>query len=167
MRYLLILLVFLTACQTLKQDQKRVNKIHNRHPELIQSICTTIYQPKDSIHETIEYIQGATIISYDTITIDCDTVKPGKITKIPCPPSKTRVDTFYKDKFEVVVNKAKVDLLTKSNDSLAKVYQDSRNKEVQLEAKINKKNKTILYLSIILGIIAIIIGIKIYLKRFI
>lgn len=55
---------FFTKCNTVKHDQKKLDKIENRHPALMSSELTKLFPPKN---DTV-VIQGKTIIKKITVT---------------------------------------------------------------------------------------------------
>lgn len=119
------LLLITVSCQTLRQDQKKLSKIDNRHPELIDQICAKKYNNTDSVREIIQYLPGQVIFDTNLVYINCDsilkvkdTIKKVNTKKIPCPPSTYKIDTILKDKFVYISNDAQERVLIKSKDSL-------------------------------------------------
>lgn len=171
------LLLLLTSCQTVKWAEKGIYKRHLKYPWIVESICATQYDPIDSISTTTDFIEGETKFVHDTITIDCDSVKNVSnttIIKVPCPPSKSRVDTFYKEKFVSNTNKAALLLMQKSRDSLKEEYKALEIKTSEdyivlkesTDNKIKNKNKHITILSSILSLIAIFFVGKWLIKKY-
>lgn len=161
---LFIGLIFITACNTLKQDRLKVTKISNRHPEVIAEICKISFNSSDSIHESIVYLPGVTKYIDNFAEVDCDSVvkyvKDVKFYKVKCPPSITIRDTILKDKFTKEIDKASIFLLEKSKDSLSQII-------IEQKTKIKTKNKTLIIIGTILGIIIIGFIFKNYIKTII
>lgn len=156
---LLALLLCLTSCYTQKWASKKIGKVAYEQPIILAQECLSRFPSKDSIHESIEYIQGATVLNYDTVEIKCDTVQlPSKIIRIPCPPSKVRVDTFREEKITTEQDQRVEKILTHQIDSL-------KTQTIESNLKVKNKNKHITILSSILGIIVLLYIIKLYITK--
>lgn len=171
------LLLLLTSCQTVKWAEKGIYKRHLKYPWIVESICATQYNPVDSVSTVSDFIEGETKFIYDTITINCDSIKNSSTTnkvKVPCPPSKLRVDTFYEKRFVSNTNKVALLLMQKSRDSLKEKYKAleikaSKDYIILKEStnnKIKNKNKHITIISSILGLIAIFFVGKWLIKKY-
>ena len=116
---ILLLLLFLTSCHTFKWAEKGINKRDNKFPEIVASICSSRYNPIDSVREITKYLPGKIVYKYDSILVNCDSLKrlsPNKplTIKIPCPPSILKTDTIFKDREVITSNKGEIYLLNKS-----------------------------------------------------
>lgn len=100
----------LSGCYTRKIATNQVVKAQAKYPDVVAGLCGNFYDPVEWIRDSIVYKQGETIFSHDTVELDCDTVRvegKSRVVKVPCPPCKDRVDTFYVNKTQVQVNRAK------------------------------------------------------------
>lgn len=158
---LLFLLMFLSSCHTFKWAEKGIIKRDYYHPSVIENICATRYKPVDSVRETIEYIQGATIIDTDTLTLPCDPIT--KVVKIP---GKLRVDTFYKALEVKQTNKALENSLRLTKDSAIKEIVKQKEDIATFEQKIKTKNKQIAISFSLLGCILLGFIAYLYIKKF-
>lgn len=161
---LCIIPFLLIACNTQKLAIKRIDKISHKYPEVIAEKCKTSFNPSDSIHESISFLPGETTYVDNFIEVDCDSfikyITHTKILKAKCPPSITIRDTILKDKFAKEIDKASIFLLEKSKDSLSQII-------IEQKTKIKTKNKTLLIIGTILGLIIIGFIIKNYIKTII
>lgn len=162
MKKLLIVLALLsTSCISLKQDQRKLHRISQRHPEVIVEKCAETFNPADSVHESIVYLPGITKYLDNFVEVNCDSVvkyvKDTKYYKVKCPPSKTIRDTILKEKYIKEVDKASVYLLNKTKDSLTKNI-------IKQEQKIKTKNKYLAILCSIFGILVLWTIFKNYIK---
>jgi len=131
---LLALLLCLTSCYTQKWASKKISKVAYEQPIVLIQECLTRFPSKDSIYEKIEYIQGATIITHDSVTIDCDSVikalnsktpstsSIGKLIKVPCPPSTHQIDTVFKEKVTTEQDAVKIFIIGKCLQSIQNHY---------------------------------------------
>lgn len=180
MKNILILLsfIFLVSCNTLKKDSKRLNKIDYRHPELVAQKCDDNFTSVDSVHETIRYVKGDPVITYQKVRINVDSLiktLPPRIENhtdtlfmdVVCPPYEKRIDTVYVDKFMTSTHSANVYLLERHRDSLELEVTEAQHRRLVNEHKIDNKNRTIIILSSILGLLALWKIFKGYIKRII
>lgn len=138
-------LFILTGCYGPQKATKQVVKAQANYPEVVAGLCGNFYNPIEWIKDSIVYKQGETVYSHDTVEVDCDSVmrawnnnsrstseppvKPPK-TKVPCPPCPERVDTFYINKTQVQVNRAKelaLEADLKSKIAITEKYRTQRN----------------------------------------
>jgi len=166
---ILILILFLTSCHTFKWAEKGITKRDNKYPEIVASICVNRFNPIDSVKEITKYLPGEVIYKYDSIQVNCDSLKKANPlkplnVKIPCPPSITRIDTFKKEVLKTVSNKAEIYLLNKSKDSLKTVITKTENNLNQLQDKLTKRNGQLTKVIIGLSLLIIAILITVYIK---
>lgn len=168
---LLIPLIFIVSCNTLKNDKKKVAKIDARHPVLIAEVCAKNFKSIDSIREVIKYIPGEPTIKIEKVRVNLDslirTIPPDTITRfidIICPPSLIRIDTVLSDKTITSTHSANIYLLEKTQDSLHLVIINQKGEIITKDNKISKKNKHILILTSILGLLGLGFLVKLYLK---
>lgn len=118
------LLVVLSGCNPSKKAAKLFYRGMKIDAPTIYSECGKVAPPLDSQWDSTGFAMGETILlEPEYIYVDCDTVvidstKPNRVIKIPCPPCKTRVDTFYKYNTKQVVNRAKEYALEAENKGL-------------------------------------------------
>lgn len=160
---LLCSFLLLSSCHSFKWAEKGIIKRDYYHPSIVENICATRYKPIDSVRETIEYIQGATIIETDTLTLPCDPIT--KVVKVPGK-TKIRVDTFYHGTESIQTNKALENSLRKAKDSALTEIVKKQQDISKFEQKIKTKNKQIAISYSIIG--AIILGLiaYVYIKKF-
>ena len=167
---ILVLIFLLTSCHTYKWAEKGINKRDQKFPEIIASICSSRYNPIDSIKEITKYLPGEIIYKHDSIRVNCDSLKqlnPNKplTVKLPCPPSVLKTDTFKKEIFITTSNKAEIFLLNKSKDSLKNIVVTTENRLIQIQDKLTKRNsqltKAVIGLLLLLAFICIIVYKKI------
>jgi len=179
MKKLILILTFLiiASCNTLKQDSRKLSKIDYRHPELVAQICDKNFKSVDSVRETIKYIPGETIIRYNTVRLNIDSlirtlslrvdsIKDTFFMDIVCPPSEKRIDTIYADKFMTSTHKANTYLLELDRDNLQLTNLKKDDIIMTLNQKIKSKNTKMAILSSILGLLVIGFIIKI-IKKFV
>lgn len=100
------------------------------HPGVVGGLCSDFYPPTESITERIEYLPGEVlIIPGDTVNVDCDTVGPGELVRIPCPPSSHRTDTVYRDRQTQLVDRGRIQELE---------FQASDYRERYMKAKVGR-----------------------------
>lgn len=160
-------LIFITACNTLKQDRNKIQRISQRHPEVVAEKCASSFNSTDSTYESIVYLPGDTEYIDTYITVNCDSIVKYikdtmyiKAVKTKCPPSTNRVDTVIKNKYIKEIDKSSIYLLEKSKDSLL-------NKVTIQNTKIKSKNNWLIALSSIIGLSLIWTIFKGYIKRII
>lgn len=171
-KLLFILLMLLTSCITTKQDRNKLQRISQRHPEVIAEKCASSFNPTDSVYESIVYLPGETKYIDTFVEVNCDSVidalkntnkikdiNTSKIKiKVKCPPSIR--DTILKYKFVKEVDKASIFLLEKSKDSLSTII-------TQQNLKIKNKNRILYIIGSIIGLLAIWFIFKNYIKTII
>ena len=92
--------------------QHKVAKYLDKHPIVGTEYCEAKHPCKDSVHESIRYVEGEPIITvhdslvYDTVTNTVQKVVVKYVTK-----TLTRIDTVYNDKVVYQTDKAKETLL--------------------------------------------------------
>lgn len=152
-KLIIILLITFSSCISLRRDQIKLEKINQRHPEVIAEKCSEIYIPIDSIIETIRYVPGETVYIDNFAEVNCDSmikyVKDTNVTKkvkVKCPPSTITRDSVFTHTETVKTNKAAIFLLQKSKDSLTKV-------SIEQKQKIKVKNKYLAILGSIFGLL--------------
>lgn len=148
MKYLILIFILFSSCFSAK---KSINKLKNKSPYTLAEYCATVYPCEDSIFIITNYIEGETIFVHDTIQVKCDSAK--QIIKVPCPPSKHRVDTFYKDKIVYQTDKAKIDLFLKSKDSLINKLTKEITLKEEFKNRLQKSNKAILITYLLLAVL--------------
>ena len=163
-KLLFIFLLLFTSCISLKQDRNKIQRISQRHPEVIAEKCASSFNPTDSVYESISFLPGETTYVDNFVEVDCDSfikyVTHTKIIKAKCPPSIIIMDTILKDKFVKEIDKSSIFLLKKSKDSLSQII-------VEQKTKIKTKNRTLIIVGTILGLIIIGFIFKNYIKTII
>lgn len=163
-KLLFIFLLLFTSCISLKQDRNKIQRISQRHPEVIAEKCASSFNPTDSVYESISFLPGETTYVDNFVEVDCDSfikyVTHTKTIKAKCPPSIIIRDTILKDKFVKEIDKSSIFLLVKSKDSLSQII-------IEQKTKIKTKNKTLIIIGTILGIIIIGFIFKNYIKTII
>ena len=71
-KLIFIFLLTLTSCISLKQDSRKLHKISQRHPEVVAEKCKEVFNPADSIHESIMYLPGITKYIDNFVEVNCD-----------------------------------------------------------------------------------------------
>lgn len=105
---LALVMASLSGCVT----QHKVAKYLDKHPIVGTEYCEAKHPCKDSVHESIRYVEGDPIITihdslvYDTVTNTVQKVVVKYVTK-----TLTRVDTVYNDRVVFQTDKAKETLL--------------------------------------------------------
>lgn len=153
-RYIIILVVLLSSCMTRKSATKNLDRIQRNQPIALVEKCASIYQPIDSVKETIIYKPG-TIIK-DTVKVqvrvDCDSAKKVdpkiKYVYTLCPPNQKIVDTVYRQIATSKSNKYLEILLSYQKDSVVNQLNITQD-------KLSKRNKQLTWTSSVLGSILI------------
>lgn len=138
MRYLLPLLLILAGCATSTKYLHKHDKIEAKARKISDTVglhwCNVNFPNKERIITKTITKQGRPIITTerDTVTVNCDTIRT--IVRIPCPPTKYRVDTVVVtdsiitvDSRSFEIERIKVAGLTKSNDELTDRLKSQRN----------------------------------------
>lgn len=123
MKYILFFLLALTACNTVKKQQRKAEAFYQDHPEQLAKQCADKFPP-DTIFK-----KGEVVVKSDTAFIKGDSIPCPPVVnekgetvyvKVKCPDSKiirdtiTRIDTIEK------INTAAVEYYRFQNDSLNK-----------------------------------------------
>lgn len=123
MRYLLILALFVTSCNTQRRATKHIHKAVRIDKPSVDKYYADNYNPIESIRDSFIYIQGESLILQDTVTM-FDTVDNYITKTILNTVYKHRTDTIFKDREVKQVNKAENILLKdKVADNTAKIAQ--------------------------------------------
>ena len=104
---------------------KKLAKIDLQQPQVQAKFCASKYPPVIYDSTRFYYIQGEDIVQFDTILVDCDTVKVTKVIKTPIK-VKVRVDTIRSVQVKTVENKAAIIGL---QDDLTKMEQKYKKAE--------------------------------------
>lgn len=168
---ILFVTLLVSSCYNQKKATQQVYKAHATYPIVLARYCAITYP----VTESVQYIPGKDSLIYNYVTVDCDSafeaalaqlknetgkeLEPIIITR-PCPPSRNRVDTFIK----IQRDSAGMAVLHLTIDSLKQVIAKKNGEIANLDNKVTAKNKTILYLSIGAGILALILGLIFYKK---
>lgn len=156
----LILAISLSSCYTQHRATRQILKAQVHYPAIVADHCATIYPPKVDTFERISYKQGADVLHYDTIKIDCDSVikQDIKIVRVPVVKERVRVDTVQKEVVRTVENTA----ATKA--AQIKAY-DLTLKNNELQDKITRLKTAKRYLWIACIVLAAIVFIPIFIKK--
>lgn len=118
------LIGFFSSCKTEKWAVKKHAVIAHKYPAIPAKYCADHYDNTEYQKDSIVFIEGETVYSQDTITVNCDSVfkhvnfdmfgeSPKKhVVRVPCPPCPNRVDTIYRSREEIKQNAARVEELT-------------------------------------------------------
>lgn len=169
------MLLMITACNTLKQDARKLDGINRRNPILIAQNCDDKFKDVDSVREVIKYIPGETIFKQNTVRLNIDSlirtlppridsVKDTLFMDVICPPSLIRIDTIHSDKSITSTHKANVFILEHYTDSLQLVILQLKEDVIRKNKKIVNKNRTIGVSFALIGIFILFQMFKIYTK---
>lgn len=112
-RNLIILaLILLCSCNTLKRSQTRLFKVERDHPELLMEYCAEEFPIKTDTFTSVRVIKGDSLIINDTLYVDCDTVirVEDRIVRIPVTKIIYKPDTVIQEKLVVQENTAALQL---------------------------------------------------------
>lgn len=139
----LFIVAFIEGCYTQKKATKQVDRAAVFYPGVLAAKCAERFPntiTKDS--SFTDYVEGGEVVG-DTVYqyINCDSLisqekahnSPDKPTyyKVPCPPSRLRVDTFYTTHFLQIEDSVKIYRANALRDSTATValkWQESTKK---------------------------------------
>lgn len=106
----------LSSCYTQNKAFRQFDKVKRHYPLILTDYCATTFKSdrKDSI------VKGDIVRVTDTFymsgdSVDCPPDEHGKALKVPCPPYRTiidsffRIDTFFKDFPETMAKMALID----------------------------------------------------------
>lgn len=167
-----------------KRAYKLINRASLLSPMTGSDWCAKNYPPLDSVHETIVYKPGQTIVKPGAtkyVQIDCDSAiaatklanthssmassKPHTFS-IPCPPDSMRIDTIQDLRFESKVNRAQIYSLQARSDSLKSVIAQKDATIAAQGQKIADKNKHIMWLWVVIGGYILLRIIRFYLNKY-
>lgn len=148
----------LSACYTERKATKQVGKAAAVYPGVLSRICALTFPVKSSSTTLKEYVQGETVYDTDTVWRDCpsrdgDTV----VIRVPCPPQKTRVDTFRMVQIDSIESTA---ALYAARDSMAKLQNALASQKVATAKAQTKSQINFWWAVIATGIIAAAVVIR-------
>lgn len=172
MKYLILLLVLVAACNTpsrlIRKHDKIEAKCNTPKTDTVGAHWCNTRKPVKIGKGTVKYIQGKPVVTmqYDTITVDCDTIR--SVIRVPVPTYKTVhvTDTVYtRDTFE---NTNQITLLQASEKGWIDEASKYKQKYEAAQAKVSKRNWWIVILAaVIAGLVGLWVWSKIGIKAFI
>lgn len=152
--YVIIILILLSSCYTVKKAQRQVIKADMNYPEMFTAYALKAYPTKDSIIEKIKVVKGADIIKYDTVKeIDCDSIVNDTIIDNKV---LIRYKTIYRtDTIETIkkVFKENTSKVTNLNLQINRLEKEKENLKNQLNYETNTKKK---YRNWLIGLILLV-----------
>lgn len=153
---MLLLIVLLSGCYTAKKAMRQDVKVQSQYPEISAANCAVWYPPRIESNTETKYIKGEEKIEYRTVQVDCDSaiIATGKnVIDVPCPGTKTRIDTLKVVTLQAVANVAKEAELLLKNEKLA-------TENIKAETKLRGANKLNWVLGAFLALVAVWMFIK-------
>lgn len=81
-------------------------KVERDHPNLLVDYCAKEFPVKSDTFRTVKYIKGDSVVTVDTVKVDCDTVIHDRIVKVPVTKTVYLTDTIERERLVVQENTA-------------------------------------------------------------
>ena len=147
-------IILLASCSA----ERQLANIQVKKPELLLKYCIDTYKPKEKV-----VIKDSIIIEEgETIFVPCDSIDTVVVVKVP--PKKT----VFRDKYVEVEDTRKLELMKIEMDKRINQYTETistlERDLLRSKDKLQRRNKQLTWVSSALGLVALLVVLRIYLK---